>query len=586
LVEASKESRQALKVAQDELQALEAQITSLMGVSEKVVMHESLLQLQESRNKSLAVLATLDREANTVAQQLATLEQQINETKLAIAQRVDETASAVVLISTHKTSQAQRQTLNDELQRVSAVAKPTASLDALQADLDKASERQQKLTSMSKGEMPLPKMPGDDELTAEYDTIVVKLAADVGADIKALQDSFEREQGVLKTFASGSCPTCLRPMENFDPSIQGQKIEAARAALQAAIEARTERMVLLTKRKTAVHDDLLKRKSTALVAVNKALVDAKAVCLTASQLLGNARKAEATYTAAQVRKGEIEAALRTVPVISNEAAASAENVVRANTENVSKLTALQTQSSIATAKLASTTQERGRVLAAMPSVEGKGLMTPEEYAEAKQLELQLNKLFTDKRDAETKLGIAQAKLGNQVSTVEQLTVQIEKESKVAAWSKLCGRARDVIHVSGLPTLMMKEYAARINKRVAHYLQIWEADFRLYLDDSLSFRALFDTGHELPAARLSGGQKIVASTSFRLAMSDTFAKSVGLLILDEPTNHLDKDNVVHLQQLLVKLKQMSGASQRQIIIVTHAEQLVGFFDHTIQLAKIG
>jgi DNA repair exonuclease SbcCD ATPase subunit len=134
--------------------------------------------------------------------------------------------------------------------------------------------------------------------------------------------------------------------------------------------------------------------------------------------------------------------------------------------------------------------------------------------------------------------------------------------------------------------MMKEYAARINKRIAHYLQVWEAPFRLYLDDSLSFQARFDTGFELPAARLSGGQKIVASTSFRLAMSDTFAKNVGLLILDEPTNHLDKENVVHLQQLLLKLKQFAGTAQRQIIIVTHEEQLVNFFDHTIQLAKIG
>jgi len=68
------------------------------------------------------------------------------------------------------------------------------------------------------------------------------------------------------------------------------------------------------------------------------------------------------------------------------------------------------------------------------------------------------------------------------------------------------------------------------------------------------------------------------------MSDTFARSVGLLILDEPTNHLDESNVVHLQQLLLKLKQFSGSTGRQILIVTHAESLTSFFDQTIKLAK--
>ena len=77
---------------------------------------------------------------------------------------------------------------------------------------------------------------------------------------------------------------------------------------------------------------------------------------------------------------------------------------------------------------------------------------------------------------------------------------------------------------------------------------------------------------------SGGQKS------RVAFACLTYSKPHVVILDEPTNHLDKENVVHLQQLLVKLKQMAG--QRQIIIVTHEEQLVGFFDHTIQLAKIG
>lgn len=586
LVAASKESRDALVAAQGELRQMEQRIADLMGVSERVVMHESLVQLRESRERSLTVLDTLEKEAVAVEQQLAATQRQIEEIRLVNAQHAEEVIAAVTLIATHKTSGVQRQTLIDELKRLEAVLPPVQSVDDLQASLDKASERQQKLAAIASGQLPLPQLPGDAELIVERDEIVGKIKEDVGLDIRMLESDLARELGIAKTFASGSCPTCLRPMEDFNPAAQQKKVDDVRAALQAAKTAHSQRISLLKQRQATVEEELRKHQLAAMTSVTKALSDAKAASLTLTQQVSLVRKAVATYAAAQARKVEAEAALRTIPVVLNEAAAMAEETVRANTDRASKLTTLQTQTSILTAKLASNVQEKERVCAAMPTVDGTGLMTPEEYAQAKALELQLNKLFADKRDIETRVGIAQAKLGNQEATVTQLNEQIEKESKVAAWSKLCGRARDVIHVSGLPTLMMKEYAARINKRVAHYLQIWEAPFRLFLDDSLSFRARFDTGYELPAARLSGGQKIVASTSFRLAMSDTFAKNVGLLILDEPTNHLDKENVVHLQQLLVKLKQMSGASQRQIIIVTHEEQLTGFFDHTIQLAKIG
>jgi DNA repair exonuclease SbcCD ATPase subunit len=586
LVAAAKEAHQELAIAAQDMQKLDQQINDLMGISEKVVLHESLLQLQESREKSLAVLGSLDSALRDDEKVLTQAKNAVEALNLELAQNSESVIAAVALIGTYKTSSVQRKTLNDDLQRVNAVQPPTESESDIQPAYEKESGRCQTFRSMAKGEMPLPAMSGDAELAAEYE-VVSKKAVDkaVSVDVVVLLGNLEREQKTLTTFASGSCPTCLRPMESFDPVLQQKKVAEAKQALQEAQEAHRLQIQLAKHRADQISAELTKRKALAFAAVNKALAASQATCDALGQKLNGIRKAEAAYAAAQVRKAEIEASLRNVPVILLEAATAAEECVRANTDRVSKLTALNTQVSIVSARIASTKQEHARVLAAMPSVDGKGLMTPEEYAVAKATELELNKLFVQKRDVETRMGIAQAKIANQEATVTQLNVQIEAEGKAASWSKLCSRARDVIHVSGLPMLMMKEYATRINRRVAHYLQVWEAPFRLVLDDNLSFKAVFDTGFELPAARLSGGQKIVASTSFRLAMSDTFAKNVGLLILDEPTNHLDKGNVVHLQQLLVKLKQMSGAAQRQIIIVTHEEQLVGFFDHTIQLANL-
>jgi len=103
-----------------------------------------------------------------------------------------------------------------------------------------------------------------------------------------------------------------------------------------------------------------------------------------------------------------------------------------------------------------------------------------------------------------------------------------------------------------------------------------------LDEDLNFVAEFDNGYVTRAARLSGGQKIVASTAFRLSMANTFARSVDLLVLDEPSNYLDSENITHLQQLMIKLQDSAVVSQ--MIIVTHERALMGFFDRTIELNK--
>lgn len=585
LVVAAKEAHKELAAARADLQEVMAQINDRMWVSEKLVQHESLTSLREVREKALQAVAVITKNMAQLDEQITDLRTKLAELRLQIAMQSPQVVAAVTLSGQYATSKAQRKTLSDELQRIAAIPVPTESAAGLQPEIDKAAERQQKLGAMLTGSMPLPQLPGDAELAAEQLELTSKLKEDVGADIQMLAANLKREQETLQTFANGSCPTCLRPMESFDPSVQRQKVADVQAALTAAQDARNERIRLIKQRIAVLDDDLAKRKTAALAAVNKAFREAQAAHQGLAQRATALRNCEAAYAAAQQRGVEVQNQLREVPVILDEAARAAEEVVRANTERQRQVQEFETTLAVVTSRREAHEGERKRVQASMPQVNNADLMSDEEYTRARAIETELQQLFSTKRDVETRIGIADAKTQSQEQTVVQLNEQIGKESKVAAWSRICERARDVIHVSGLPTLMMKEYAAKINKRIAYYLQIWEAPFRLFLDDSLSFRALFDTGLELPAARLSGGQKIVASTSFRLAMSDTFAKNVGLLILDEPTNHLDKENVTHLQQLLVKLKQTAGASQRQIIIVTHEEQLVGFFDHTIQLAKL-
>jgi DNA repair exonuclease SbcCD ATPase subunit len=301
--------------------------------------------------------------------------------------------------------------------------------------------------------------------------------------------------------------------------------------------------------------------------------------------LATAQSGWAKFEAAQARIADIDRALYASPMVESAELGRMEQVVTAADTITRALIELEAAVDACATKLRTLRASVSSLLASRIEAPASALLSPAQLVEAKRQTAALAQLTADKAELETKLGVAEARLQQQTATIDSLKQQLASEKHAAAWSHMCSRARDIVHVSGLPKLMMHEYAARINKRIAHYMQIWESPFRFVLDDTLSFKAIFPDGTEMAAARLSGGQKIVASTSFRLAMSDTFARKVGLLVLDEPTNHLDKTNIVHLQQLLIKLKQLSGMSRRQMIVVTHEEQLMGFFDHTVKLAAV-
>jgi DNA repair exonuclease SbcCD ATPase subunit len=200
--------------------------------------------------------------------------------------------------------------------------------------------------------------------------------------------------------------------------------------------------------------------------------------------------------------------------------------------------------------------------------------------EAKGKVQALQELAKTRQGMLSQIGVLGGRIQETTDQLQRLKNQFVTEEKQTTWVQLCKRVRDVMHVSGLPTLLMREYAGVLNRRLAHYLTIWEAPFVMRLDERLAFQVDFMDGRSHGADRLSGGQKIVASTSFRLAMADTFAKQVGLLVLDEPSNYLDKDNITHLQGLLLRLKEHASSTGRQIILVTHEESLMGFFDHSI------
>ena len=62
----------------------------------------------------------------------------------------------------------------------------------------------------------------------------------------------------------------------------------------------------------------------------------------------------------------------------------------------------------------------------------------------------------------------------------------------------------------------------------------------------------------------------------------FGRDVGMMFLDEPSSGLDADNVEYLHNALQQLAKVHG--ERQLVVITHVQELGGVFDQLIEINK--
>jgi exonuclease SbcC len=84
------------------------------------------------------------------------------------------------------------------------------------------------------------------------------------------------------------------------------------------------------------------------------------------------------------------------------------------------------------------------------------------------------------------------------------------------------------------------------------------------------------GHKRHAYRLSGGQQVLASMAFLMALSEVLSE-LDFLILDEPTTHLDENRRKELVNVLENLRRVP-----QLIIVDHHPELFAAADTRFQV----
>lgn len=154
---------------------------------------------------------------------------------------------------------------------------------------------------------------------------------------------------------------------------------------------------------------------------------------------------------------------------------------------------------------------------------------------------------------------------------------INDENIAIAVKNKIEQIKNIFHPSALPAYISRKYLLAMKEIINENLKLFKPDFYLKNIEDLDFIIKFDNGIEISANRLSGGQKVIFSVAFRLALHDLFSKSLGVMCLDEPSVGLDNDNKKYIEEIFYKMKELSNKSKTQIIVVTHDQIAIDIFD---------
>jgi DNA repair exonuclease SbcCD ATPase subunit len=191
-------------------------------------------------------------------------------------------------------------------------------------------------------------------------------------------------------------------------------------------------------------------------------------------------------------------------------------------------------------------------------------------------------LVAELANTKAELGMLKRTISDDELALANHDKAVKRAEQAKEWHDYCDSLKAVFHRDGLPKKIAERYMEELRKEVDALLHDFDSPFRVECDEELSFTAVFKDGKRTPAARLSGGEKVMLAIAFRVAVNSMFAKDLGLLVLDEPTAGLDADNLGCLRVAISRLKEMAASTGLQLIMITHEQGIAHMFDHTIAL----
>lgn len=165
-------------------------------------------------------------------------------------------------------------------------------------------------------------------------------------------------------------------------------------------------------------------------------------------------------------------------------------------------------------------------------------------------------------------------------------IRIQAQSKRArVWLDTLTDLRDeVMHRDKLPKIVHRNYLLDMEEEINEALEVFDSPFGVRATEDVGFTAHFPNGTIMPAAGLSGGQKVILAIAYRLTVNSLFASQVGMMVLDEPTDGLDQENRELAAQVFVKLGEVARSRGHQVIVITHDDSLQNVFDQKFVLER--
>ena len=148
-----------------------------------------------------------------------------------------------------------------------------------------------------------------------------------------------------------------------------------------------------------------------------------------------------------------------------------------------------------------------------------------------------------------------------------------------------GEVEELLQSKKLPAKIIAALNKILTAKVNAYLTDFNAPYQIDLKANGDFVCNY-SGVTISAARLSGGEKMVLSVAFRLALHSLFASDDmgGFVILDEPTTFMDETNRERLASVLELMKQSPKFKDLQIVVITHDSKMLPLFDTVVRLTK--
>lgn len=227
--------------------------------------------------------------------------------------------------------------------------------------------------------------------------------------------------------------------------------------------------------------------------------------------------------------------------------------------------------------------ERETLLANLAGGEQGRVVSEEEYSIA----LQIQKAMTENRSAHTESTVMIRTKNQQIQDLriryERITAQLEINQRISNVRTFLDTVRNIMHRDNLPRVLVHRRLQKLNRTLSDTLSSLNFPFSVNITEELKFECRSAEGHILYPDEFSGGQSMLFSFAFRLAVNQQFAANLGFLILDEPTAYVDDDNIAIVIDVLSRIRHYMRESGMQLIVVTHQPELGRVMEQVINVS---